>query len=407
MEAALEQYLAVEEATAAAAAAAVSSRSNSSSVGDGGNTIVGGSLEQLFKQCRQHGERFPLMAARLAFMEVSEAIRQYLIRKLLVSEPCDHSSNRATTAATGAAADATPNTHASASLSSDDNGDRTSAARGDPLRGFHVLCFANMAPPYPEPWVEQHGLLAAALHDLAADRKALRNLALAFGARLGWGTQREHVGTDATEGGVSKCWQPVPNWDTQNQWQQQHRGREEMTPECDAGAAAAAVVAVAAAEEEAVLQGLAWAASTAVKERLNVEWFVGVMARLHLNVFQVHNPLAGADPSDLAATAAALVASTAGGASSGSAVYLLSSLFNHSCEPNLELSFPDLNGAAAFTAARDIAPGEELSVAYLDIGLPVNVRRQHLEWSYGFVCGCPRCREEEVQETEAGDAGRS
>ncbi|GIL48648.1 hypothetical protein Vafri_5121 [Volvox africanus] len=414
MEAALGQYLEVEEATAAAAAAAAtraSSRSNSSSDGDGGNTLVGGSFAQLYEQCRQHRERFPLMAARLAFMEVSEAVRRYLVTKLLVSGPCGHSGNRATTSATGAAADVPPSTRVSATPVSDRNGDGRAAARGDPLRGFHVLCFANMAPPFPAPWVEQHGLLAAALHDLAMDRKALRNLALAMGARPGRGTRRKYVGTQATEGDRFVGWRQMLQRDNQKQ---QPGGRVEMGPRDGAAAAAPAAVAEEEeeeedeGEEEALLQGLAWAVSAAVEERLNVEWFVGVMSRLHLNVFQVHNPLAGADPSDLAAAAAALVSDTAGGASSGSAVYLLASLFNHSCEPTLELSFPGLDGTAAFTAARDIAPGEELCVSYLDIGLPVHVRRQHLEWSYGFVCGCPRCREEEeVQETGVDKAGRS
>lgn len=56
---------------------------------------------------------------------------------------------------------------------------------------------------------------------------------------------------------------------------------------------------------------------------------------------QVHNPLAGSDPTDLAAAASALVSDSGGGrAAAGSGTYLLASLLNHSCEPCLELAFP-------------------------------------------------------------------
>ncbi|EFJ42331.1 hypothetical protein VOLCADRAFT_97594 [Volvox carteri f. nagariensis] len=291
MNTARTQYLDVEEAVAAAAAAAATQGSGGK--GGGGQ---GGPLAQLYEQCRQHGERFPLMAARLAFMEVSEAMRQCLEglrtqtrrKKTLVSE-------------------------------------QQLDGRGDVCVGY--------------------GLLAAAFRALAADLAALRNLAATMVMAAASRSQQKGAVTDMDM-----------------------RMEAELDP-------------------DSVLDSLSGVVNKAVTERVNVEWFVGVMARLHLNVFQVHNPLAGADPADLAAAAAALVSGSAGGASSGSAVYLVASLFNHSCEPTLELSFPDLDAAACFVAARDIAPGEELCVSYLDVGLPYNVRQRHLKWSYGFVCG--------------------
>ncbi|GLC55857.1 hypothetical protein PLESTB_001036400 [Pleodorina starrii] len=404
--AAREQYLEVEEAAAEAAGAAAASRRGgaagtaAAASADGGGG--GGPLSELYEQCRVHGERFPLMAARLVFMEVSEAVRQYLLplrgtrsRPRASSEETSappaaaaaaagEPSGAATTADAGNDADTNTATVANPSAAGAGSGGMPVAVRGDPLRGvLSVLCFANLTPPYPEPWLQQHGLLAAALRNLAADPKALRNLAVAAAATSSRPLPEQEAGRRREEGSGGGAG-PGAGEDADG----------------DGDSWRAAVEAAAA-------DGLGHTVAAVVDERLDVEWFVGVMARLHLNVFQVHNPLAGADPSDLAAAAAALVSGTAGGASSGSAVYQLASLFNHSCEPTLELSFPSLDATAAFTAARDIAPGEELCVSYLDVGLPYAARRRHLEWSYGFVCGCARCREEEEeQEAEAEERGR-
>ena len=45
-------------------------------------------------------------------------------------------------------------------------------------------------------------------------------------------------------------------------------------------------------------------------------------------------------------------------------------------------------------AARDIAAGEQLCIAYLDVDLPVERRQEKLLFGYGFSCACPRCLEE-------------
>jgi SET and MYND domain-containing protein len=63
---------------------------------------------------------------------------------------------------------------------------------------------------------------------------------------------------------------------------------------------------------------------------------------------------------------AAAAAMLGQGSSSGSALYLLASMFNHSCEPNMHVSFPHNDSTAVFTAARDIAAGEQLFISYLD-----------------------------------------
>jgi SET and MYND domain-containing protein len=47
-----------------------------------------------------------------------------------------------------------------------------------------------------------------------------------------------------------------------------------------------------------------------------------------------------------------------------------------------------------FTAARDIAAGEELTITYTDAEAAVSQRQQLLHWGYGFKCCCARCVEE-------------
>ncbi|KAG2452933.1 hypothetical protein HYH02_002272 [Chlamydomonas schloesseri] len=332
-----------------------SSSSTSTSAAAAAAAASGGGfspLEVLYEQCRAGGERFPLLAARLAFMEVTAALAaaaQRCAAAGISGGGNSGSSGSGNSKQAGAPAPASaPSRAASAPAAPPTAASPPSPSAapppppgGDPLRSMHVLCYANVPPPYPEAWVQQHALLAAALGAVArASPATLRNLAA------------------AAAGGAS-------------------------------GAAAAA--GLTGPDAPARLA----AAAAAAAERLTLDWFVGVLSRLHLNSFQVHNPLAGADPTDLAAAASALVAdSGGGGAAAGSATYLLASLLNHSCEPSLELAFPGMDGTAAFVAARDIAAGEELSVSYMDVGLPYEARQRHLEWSYGFVCRCPRCREE-------------
>jgi SET and MYND domain-containing protein len=81
-------------------------------------------------------------------------------------------------------------------------------------------------------------------------------------------------------------------------------------------------------------------------------------------------------------------------ASPGSAVYLLASLFNHSCDPNVNVAWPAGTATVKFTAARDIDPGEQLTISYINQAMPVAARQQVLEFSYGFQCHCALCVEE-------------
>lgn len=112
------------------------------------------------------------------------------------------------------------------------------------------------------------------------------------------------------------------------------------------------------------------------------------------------------DPSDpaalLRAAAASLGGATPAGGSGvagpaqhlpGSAAFLLASMLNHSCEPSLSVSWPHNNAVARFTAARDIAAHEQLTISYIDAEQGAAQRQATLRFAYGFACSCPRCRE--------------
>ncbi|KAI1133680.1 hypothetical protein F5Y10DRAFT_3446 [Nemania abortiva] len=66
------------------------------------------------------------------------------------------------------------------------------------------------------------------------------------------------------------------------------------------------------------------------------------------------------------------------------------SIFNHDCRPNLAF-FIDQNLTHYTHAVRDIKPGEELTISYLD-GLQVrSIRQERMQNSLGFSCGCSHC----------------
>ena len=143
------------------------------------------------------------------------------------------------------------------------------------------------------------------------------------------------------------------------------------------------------------------------------DWYAQVMGICHLNSFCVPRPPSAADPAP---------PGTVGG------LFLTASLFNHSCANNIAPAWVDqetdrggngapchgdvLEGRAApglatlrqpnmcFIATRDIAPGEECTVAYVDVSLKRRVRRKQLKFAYGFDCCCAKC----LQGTRSGTA---
>ena len=84
----------------------------------------------------------------------------------------------------------------------------------------------------------------------------------------------------------------------------------------------------------------------------------------------------------------------------GWAVFPLLSLANHSCDPNCEVAFIDSN-MVRLLAQREIEAGEELSISYVDVTQPTEVRRRKLQARYGFHCVCPRCTADDVPSSKA------
>jgi len=79
----------------------------------------------------------------------------------------------------------------------------------------------------------------------------------------------------------------------------------------------------------------------------------------------------------------------------GSALFVFVARLNHSCSPNVKLSFPGNSARICATATAPMAIGEELCICYINQEDNVQTRRkQLLEW-YGFVCSCERCARED------------
>ena len=89
---------------------------------------------------------------------------------------------------------------------------------------------------------------------------------------------------------------------------------------------------------------------------------------------------------------ASLASAAAGGqGGTGTAAYLAPSLLNHSCLPNLDISFPRGDSRLRLSAARAIAAGEQLTISYIDADAGHRPRQDALLGGYGFECKCEKC----------------
>ncbi|KAL6922946.1 hypothetical protein FSST1_000220 [Fusarium sambucinum] len=78
------------------------------------------------------------------------------------------------------------------------------------------------------------------------------------------------------------------------------------------------------------------------------------------------------------------------GANGGGAVYPTISFINHSCLANTHHSWNETLGKETVHATRDIAPGEEITIFYDDVG-PSAIRKPWLKENFGFDCNCSVC----------------
>ncbi|KAJ4480919.1 hypothetical protein J3R30DRAFT_2379715 [Lentinula aciculospora] len=85
-------------------------------------------------------------------------------------------------------------------------------------------------------------------------------------------------------------------------------------------------------------------------------------------------------------------------------LYVLHSHLNHSCQPNIAVHHLDQRTALSRITAiamKDIEPGEELFITYVNPTMSVEQRRDELQqWGFGR-CECKRCLKEEREELEA------
>ncbi|XP_015116224.1 SET and MYND domain-containing protein 5 [Diachasma alloeum] len=78
----------------------------------------------------------------------------------------------------------------------------------------------------------------------------------------------------------------------------------------------------------------------------------------------------------------------------GSGLYTLQSSINHSCSPNAIVEFPYSNSTLVVKSLRDIQPGEEICIGYLDeceLERSRVSRQKMLSSLYLFVCRCDKC----------------
>lgn len=90
----------------------------------------------------------------------------------------------------------------------------------------------------------------------------------------------------------------------------------------------------------------------------------------------------------------------------GSGLYVLQSTVNHSCLSNAVVEFPYSNNTLVLKAIRDIQPGEEISISYLDdceLIRSRHSRQKALSSLYLFICSCEKCQSQAGDPDETSD----
>jgi hypothetical protein len=85
-------------------------------------------------------------------------------------------------------------------------------------------------------------------------------------------------------------------------------------------------------------------------------------------------------------------------------VFGLAASMNHSCAPNachyLDQTMTE-HPALVVRAVRDIAAGEEVCIAYVELFQPRAARQEELRELYLFACACARCRDDSADSVDA------
>ncbi|TDL24144.1 SET domain-containing protein [Rickenella mellea] len=65
---------------------------------------------------------------------------------------------------------------------------------------------------------------------------------------------------------------------------------------------------------------------------------------------------------------------------------------NHSCGPNASATFDEETMATRLFARRPIAPGEQITISYIDTEIPYAFHQEELKTKYLFTCPCNYCK---------------
>ena len=88
----------------------------------------------------------------------------------------------------------------------------------------------------------------------------------------------------------------------------------------------------------------------------------------------------------------------------GQGIYKQASVVNHSCQPNMTVSFSGREMIAM--PIKDIKAGEELTVSYVELASLAAERNDALQARYGFRCKCDRCEGDARSIEEEHDPAR-
>ncbi|KAK1989631.1 SET domain-containing protein [Colletotrichum falcatum] len=83
------------------------------------------------------------------------------------------------------------------------------------------------------------------------------------------------------------------------------------------------------------------------------------------------------------------------------AVFVNTSRMNHDCRPNVDYWFDPRTLTQRTVALRDIAPGEELTLSYIDPMQSRAARRERLHSTWGFHCSCHHCTQHRLKTEES------
>ncbi|KAI9172968.1 mitochondrial import receptor subunit tom20 [Blastocladiella emersonii ATCC 22665] len=78
----------------------------------------------------------------------------------------------------------------------------------------------------------------------------------------------------------------------------------------------------------------------------------------------------------------------------GASVYMTTSYLGHACEPNTAVEFPSKSCKVALVAAKPIAKGDVLTIAFVDTGADHAARAEALKKGWRYTCACAKCQQE-------------